>query len=387
MANTISVLNPANWRPIVQDFLNNILVATKIANTEVRAELADGDTVNFPQMSDLRVQSYTQGTDLTIDALNASQSALSVDQSKAVTMAIDPVQERQAKAKYAMNMAKQAAFRLANQIDKKLLGVGVAGANNTIVGGTPTSSTMYSLFTSARAQLFRNNATDGSLWAVLDAARVALLAQTFVANGFVLADNFLKNSFSGMAHGFEVYTSNNLPSSVGLTVSVLPTAGDTFTVYGVTFTFVATGTATNPGEISLGANIGATQPTIVTAINGTGTPGVSTYIDVSTDDRRILQNNDVLSSTFSGDVTTITAVGLIAGSETFTSGSNVFGTETTQMLFGRQGAISLGMQMEPNLYIKDEPKQLARNYITHTLFGAKVFSRDAFRLVKITHNA
>lgn len=387
MANTISVLNPANWRPIVQDFLNNILIATEVCSTQFREELVDGDTINFPQMSDLTVQSYAQGTDLSITALNASQSQLLVNSSKAATFPLDPVQERQAKANYGAVMAKQAAFRLANQIDKDVIAAGISAASTSISGGTQSSSTMYATFTNARAALFRNNATDAELFAIVDAERVALLAQTFVVNGFQLADSMLEHSFAGSAHGFKVYTSNNIPASVTLTLAVQPTANDTFTLYGTTWKFVANGTAANAGEISLGANVAATQPIVVTAINGTGTPGASTYIDVARDSRDVYTNNSVSASAFAANVTTITGVGKLGLSVSMTSASNLAGTETTSMLFGRMGAISLGMQMMPNLYIREEPKQLTRNYITHTLYGVKVFSRDAKRLVVVSINA
>jgi hypothetical protein len=388
--NTISVLNPANWRPIVQDFLNNILIATDIANTQVREELVDGDTVNFPQMSDLRVQDYAQGTDLTIDTLNASQSQLLINQSRAVTMAIDPVQEKQAKAKYAITMAKQAAFRLANDIDKQLLSNGVTYAGTSTSGGTLTTPTLLSAMNDQYAKLFRKNATDGEVFAVLDAERRSLLTQTFIANGFVQADSSLQHQFQGYAAGFKVYVSNNLPSTAILTIDTNPTAGNTITLYGVTWTIVANGTATLAGDISLGGNIGATQPIIVNAINGTGTPGASTYIEVATDDRRILQNNGVSSTSFgtpAANKITVTASGKIGASVTMTAATNIVVSETTSLLFGKVGAISLGMQMMPNLYIREEPKQLARNYITHTLLGTKVFSRDANRLSKLVINA
>ncbi len=384
-ANTINVLNPANWRPIVQDFLNNMLVATDIANTQVRAELTDGDTVNFPQMSDLIVQNYTQGTDLNIEALNASQSSLLVNASKAVTFAIDPVQEKQAKANYAIAMAKQAAFRLANQIDKDLLGAGVAGASSTISLGSPSVSTVVASLANNYSQLFQQNATDGEMFGVVTPAFVSLLSQTFVSNGFNLADTMLRNSFKGMAGEFKIYCSNNLPTTQTIVMSVIPVAADTITFNGVTWTFVASGTATNPGEISIGANAAAAEANLILAANGTGVPGATTYIDVSADSRTLLTNNNVLA-TASGTSVIFTAVGRINGQETITSATDVWGTEVASMLFGRMGAVSLGLQMQPNLYIRDETKQIARNYITHTLYGTKVFSRDAFRLLKVTIN-
>jgi len=388
MPNTISVLNPANWRPIVQDFLNNILVATDICNTQFREELVDGDTVNFPQMSDVYVQDYAQGTDLTTEALNAAQSQLLINKSKAVAIPIDPVQERQAKAKFALTMAKQSAFRLANNIDKDVLSEGVSNAYTTITGGALSVSNIFTTFTAARSALFRQNATDAELFAVIDTERHALIAQSLVANGFVMADSSLAHQYMGDFQGFRIYTSNNLPSTVSLTIDTVPTAGDTMTIYGVVWTWRAAGTAALAGEISItNGNLGACQASLLEAVNGTGTPGAANYIEISADNRTLLKNNNVSGATFGANVSVITAVGKINASETYTAATNVFGTESTNLLFGRMGAVSLGMQMMPNLYVREEPKQLARNYITHTLYGVKAFSRDTRRLVKVTCNA
>lgn len=386
MANTLSALNPELWKPIIQDYLNNMLIAREVCNTKCEALLNSGDQVNFPFINDVRVQSYSQGTDLTADAITATQSSLIVDQSKVAMFVMDPVQEKQALANYGMQLAYQSAYVLKNNIDQHMLNTGVTAAAGTVVGGALTAATMYSKMTDVRAVLSRQNATDGELFAVLDPERIALVEQSFVANGFNLADTTLKNGFAGNLNGFRVYTSNNLKYSVPLTLAT-PTVGDTVLAYGVTWTWAANGAAALPGEVSVGANAAAGQANLVLAING-GATGAATYIDTSVDNRRVYQNAQVNATAFVANVSTITAFGKISGSLPVNVGANVgFGTETSNMLFGRMGAISLAMQMMPNLYIREEPLQLAKNYITHTLWGDKVFTRDEKRLVKMSFDA
>lgn len=387
MANTLSALNPEVWKPIVQDYLNNMLIARQVCNTKCEALLSSGDQVNFPFINDVRVQSYAQGTDLVADAIAATQSSLIVDQSKAAIFVMDPVQEKQALANYGMQLAYQSAYVLKNNIDQHMLATGVTGAAGTVVGGTLDASTMYSKMTDVRAVLSRQNATDGELFAVLDPERIALVEQSFVANGFNLADSTLKNGFAGNLNGFRVYTSNNLKYSVTLTMDTQPTNLDTITVYGVTWTWVTDGTAANPGEINIGADLADAKAILVSAINGTAPPAVGDYVDVSVANRRVYQNAQVTEAAFGGNLSVFTAFGKISASETFTAATNVFGTETSNLLFGRMGAISLAMQMMPDLYIREEPLQLAKNYITHTLWGDKVFTRDEKRLVKMSINA
>jgi hypothetical protein len=391
MANSLLNLAAEWWRPLVQDFLNNMLIGRDICNTKVEEQLVSGQSVNFPQTNDLIVQDYVQGTDLSITPLSATNSLLTVDQSKAVTMAIDPRQEKQATSKYVATMAQQAAFRLANDMDKKILGDCASLAFQQVNAGTLSTSTMYALLTDNYARLFLQNATDRELFAVVDSFRLSLLSQAFVSNGFMQADQKLEEGFSpfrGMAGGFRVYVSNNLPATVSLTLAVQPTAGDHFTLFGATWTFVATGTAALPGDISIGASLAATQANVVNAINGTGTPGASTYIDISPDQRFVYTNNDVNAGAFSvGNVSVLTGVGHFLASEAFTSGSNFFGVETTKLLFGSMGAPSLAVQMLPELYIRPEPKQIAQNYITYALYGHTVFTRDQRRLVAVTINS
>jgi len=387
MANSINALIPYNWKSIVQDFLNNKLVAKGICNMDFKADLTAGSRVYWPQLATLVSQAYTPGSSVTPTSVVAAESYLDIDQSRIVAFYMNPQEERQAKASYTMKMAQQAAFVIADEIDKKVLATGINAAGNTVAGGSLSSSTIYAAFTSARTKLSRSNALDGTMFAVIDPEREALLSQNLVTNGFTLADRALQNEYAGDCNGFRVYVSNNLPTSNTLTLDTNPTAGDTMTIAGVTWKFVANGTAANAGEISIGANIGATQPIVVNAINGTGTPGASTYIDLGTEDRRAYINGQVSASAFAANVTTITASTRIEGTETFTAGTNVFGTETTTLLFGRTGAIALGMQMQPELYIRDEELGIGKNYLTHTLYGTKVFSRDVKRLCKVTCNA
>ncbi len=387
MANTIDALNPENWKPIVQDYLNNMLVGMDIANTKCVPYLSDGDAVNFPYVSDVRVQDMVQGTDLTIDDISATQDTLTVDQSRAVTFQIHPVQEKQARAKYGMDLAYQAAYQLRNDIDQAVISSGVFGAATALESAavTTSASTIYEYMTEARSTLVRANAGDGEHFAVMPPEEVAKLEQSFVANGFALGDKTLERGFQGSVNGFKVYASNNTPTSVDLTMGTNPTNGDTITIAGVTFTFVSViGAAA--GNVLIGANAGETQGHLKEAINGSGTGVGVDYVEISVNNRRKLQNLDLECDTFAANVGEITAYGKISPTETFTAAANVFGTEKTTVLFGRMGAISLGLQMEPELYIRDQERNIGRNYITHTLYGVKTFERDTERLVTLPVN-
>lgn len=275
---------------------------------------------------------------------------------------------------------------MSNNIDQYVIDKGVTGANDTVVGGTLNTSTVLAKMTDTYAQLDRNNAVDGDMFGIVSPEVAALLTQTFIANGFEEADLTLRNRFRGRAVGFDVYVSNNLKSSQSLTMETIPTATDTITVYGVTWTWVTDGTASAAGEINVGANAADAQAILVTAINGTTPPNTDDYIDVATNDRRKYQNAQVNAGAFGSHISIFTAFGKLGCTETFTPAGDVFGTETSNLLFGRKGAISMAIQMYPELYIREEPNQIARNYITHCLYDSAVFFRDKERVVKMSYN-
>jgi len=388
MANSHSALAPVNFMPKVQAFLNQRLVATGIARTEFRAQLRSGQSIDWPYITDMRTQAYTPGTDLTIDSSTAVSDTMAIDQSRAVTFTLDPNGRAQAEDKTInAQMANQAAFRIASEIDQKILKEGIDNAGNTVTGGTLSSSTIYGKLTDSLAALQRSNA-EGTKFAVLDPERVALLAQVEVANGFNVADNALMNGFVGNSQaGFKIYMSNNLPTSVAYTMDTINVAATTTTVAGVVFTHVASGAAAAAGEISIGANVAANQANFVLAVNGTGTPGAATYIELSVEDRRKLQNANVSASAFASNVSTITAAGKIGASTTSAAGTNAIGTETGSLLLGDIGAVSLGMQIQPTMASAKVPNRpMEENFAIHTLYGKKVFHRDAPRLVDMTMN-
>jgi hypothetical protein len=338
-------------------------VGTAICNRSCEALLKDGSTVDFPYVNDVRVQSYTQGTDLTMDDLAATSDTLTVNNSKVAGFVLDPVQERQARADYPVTMAKQCAYVIGNEMDQAILVSGTDNASSTIAGGTLSTITLLSKIADTRAQLARNNA-QGDYFLVLDPERISLLTQTFVSNGFEVSDRTLVNGFAGRVMGFDVYESNNLKYTQVLTVDTQPTAADTFTLAGITWTCVADGTCAAAGEVNIGADLADFKTIIVEAINGTSSVD---YVDVSTANRRKLQNRQVVAASFSGDNMTVTSYGKIAGAETFTAATNIWGTETTNALAGIKGAISLAQQMYPEVYKREESKQLSVNYLCHQL--------------------
>lgn len=121
-----------------------------------------------------------------------------------------------------------------------------------------------------------------------------------------------------------------------LTVAVNPTAGDTMTIDGITYTFIAEGAkATVAHSINLGANLAATQANIEAVLKD----GVHPTVNGSA----FAANEMILTARTPG-----VAGNAIATTETFTSGSNVFDDTTL-------GATTAGVDAADDILSIDFP--------------------------------
>lgn len=111
-------------------------------------------------------------------------------------------------------------------------------------------------------------------------------------------------------------TANVTASQGTLTLDTQPTAGNTMTIGTKVYTFVPNGTANSDGEVSIGTDLPSAKVNVVAAINGSD--GVNTAHTL------------VTAAAFVADDSVITALvggvagNLIATTETFTAGTNVF---------------------------------------------------------------
>ena len=105
-----------------------------------------------------------------------------------------------------------------------------------------------------------------------------------------------------------------------LTIDTQPTAGNTMTIGTKVYTFVPVGTANADGEVSVGTDLATAKTAIVAAINGTDSVNTAhTQVTAAA----FAVNNCVLTALIGG-----VAGDLIATTETFTAGSNIFDAVT-----------------------------------------------------------
>lgn len=379
MANNVAAMVPEKWSRRLQIYLKNALVATQICSFEEQANLKFGDRVHRPYANDLTVNNYVKYTDTTAQDLVGTDEYLDIDQSKEISFAIDEVDSIQSAYDLENNYVERAGYRLANDVDGKVLSEVVNAAITFNNSGSPislTTANCLATFMDAQAELQANGCEMDKSWALVCWPKTAsVIGQTVIGSWYSLADLWLRNGYAGDFTGLKVYVSNNVLHSLTVTGDTV-VATNTITIAGVTFTFVASPAAA--GDIDVGASDAATMANLVAAING-GTGAGTDYIEISAADRAKLKNAKVVASASSA-VVTITSAGkvVVTGSATLTVGAK---TEHAMIL--RPGAIDLVMQKGISVRKQPLPKQKADYFIISDLYGVKTFKEGTERMVEI----
>ena len=257
---------------------------------EERSTLKNGIKVHRPYHSDVKVNTYTKGTNVTPQDITVTDEYLTVDQTKEATVYIDDIDVIQNDYNTANLLVDRITYALKRDIDGAFLAE-VANAafaidDATFSGGTAsngitaTVSNVFKLFTTAEATLNNNNVEDTKPWfAVITPDLKALIQQTNLFNGFNQADAALHGTLKGMGYlatwgNFNVFVSNNVKHTITFTSATLLVATNVVTINGVAFTIVASGgSASTAGDVSLvGTSVANTLTNLAAAINGTGTP-------------------------------------------------------------------------------------------------------------------
>ncbi len=385
MSNNVAAFVPELWSRRIQYLTKNALVATKICSFEEQPDLKYGDRIHRPYPNDLTVNDYVKYTDTTAQDIVGTDEYLDIDQSKEISFAIDEVDWIQMKYDLENDYVERAAYRLANDIDGKVLAE-VSNANVSMdagdIGGTAgqaislTIANCLNTVMTAGAKLTANGCEMDKTWAlVVDPKMASIIAQTVAADWFSLADLALKNGYAGNFAGYNVYSSNNLAHSRTISFSSV-VATDEITVAGVKFTFVAS-IGTTAGNVLKWANDAASLANLASAINGAAGAG-TTYVEVSASDRAKLKNARVHLDGSTGVITTAWSVAVTTPDTTITVGA-----EESHAILCRPGAIDLVMQQNIDVRKNPLPKQKADYFIISTLYGVKTFTEWKERMVKI----
>jgi len=194
-----------------------------------------------------------------------------------------------------------------------------------------------------------------------------------------VASKSFSRGFKGTFGGMGVYEASTLTSSAVFDCATNPTATDFVYIKGVKFEFVAV--PSTAGQVDIGASADATMANLILAINGTGTPSATTYIEVSWDDRARLEWTTAVDWT---DLITITSTrGTLMASSTMTNGSNNFAAQSVNAVLMEKGAIKLAMR-GVRIEERKESLNLATNTFIYARYGLKTTVRGSERMCLIS---
>jgi len=226
----LTSLIPKIWAARFLDNLNNALVYGRAISRDYQADAQYGDSIEIAKFGDVAVGDYVKNTDFSTgpETLDATAMTLLINQQKYFNFQIDSIDEAQTKPNLMNKAMERAAYAMATEVDGYLSGL-YNGFTNTIgavaTPVTPDVDDIYGYLTSAAEKLDEANAPVNGRYLIMNAAGIKLLKDSGVYlsdtingdtvryQGQFAATRSLPMGYKGTVAGFDLYFSNQTPSS------------------------------------------------------------------------------------------------------------------------------------------------------------------------------
>lgn len=399
MANDLTAGYPELWSRRMQLLQHKSPIYQKLANLEEKEAVSVGDTVHRPYRSMLSVNSLGTDGSYTVQDINDTDETLLIDKEKESTFQIKNTVPLYSKyhtlTKAGNEYADDQSRVLHNYVDADFLNNMRVNAGGTLSTVTLSTSNVVQQFGDALQKLSelsnRNDLMSAGLWAVLSPAYFNILTQAVANRATIGGDKTMENGYMTNMFGFDIYTSMSLPHVATLAMATNPTAGDTITYDGVTFTFVAT-IGSTAGNVLIGASADATRANLETLVNA---PGTTTATGVALSATASGYNQLSPRAKFAQFVTAVnnnttdtiafTKLGgnRVTVAETLTAPADIW-TTTLQLqynLFGFGKPTDMVIKRSPQVDIKDVSGKLAKDFVASTVYGIKTFAEGSTHIV------
>lgn len=210
---------PELWETqLLTNFRKN-LVFGNVVNRDYEGTIRNaGDTVHITTPTAISVNAYS-GT-VNYETPASTQQALLIDQKRYWAFQLEDVDQAQANVSTMQAYMSEAAFALADDVDKHLAGLYVSAGSteNTAqkINMTTSPVSMYALAVKAGQNLDEKNVPRGGRWMVVSpAGYAAMLRDAAFVHATAVADQLIRTGEVGSISGFTVYVSNNLVDSSG----------------------------------------------------------------------------------------------------------------------------------------------------------------------------
>jgi hypothetical protein len=150
-------------------------------------------------------------------------------------------------------------------------------------------------------------------------------------------------------------------------------------IQGVKFTFKAI--PSSAWEVDIWASADASAQNLVLAINGTGTPWATTYIEVDEDDRARLEW--VTATDWTDLITIVSKNWALNAVSSMTAADNDFQAQVSYACIMVKWAIKLGTKWMVRTTTRKNPLNLAINYFIYARYWLKVTTRSKEQIIAI----
>lgn len=344
----------------------------------------DGVSFHKPILSQPDGGTYTAHGTITPSEKSASKQTLTVDTFRWAADQIDDIDSYQTPYDLYGHAARGVREQMRLQVGQKFMDQIDSAANS--IATSPfevTSTNVLDALEEAEGKLGAIDAPfETSMRAIVFGPKtVAKLRRAKSDRESRLGDTVLENGVVGPWQGWTVVQSNNLPWSANLNLATNPTANDTVTIAGVTFTFVAS--PTTAGHVDIGNDAATSRANLAAAVNGGAGAGTA-YIELSEYNRFVLKKRGIAAT--SAESMAFTGYGDISVSETLTHAADVWSNQVQTSVFMVRGAIDLVVQF---MKLETARRELGFGDIIKGLvgIGAKAFDDGARLMVKMEQDA
>ena len=196
-------------------------VLSEVTTNEYEGEISGlGDKVNIRTVPAVSVADYTGS--LSYSDVTSSTIELNIDKAKSYAFKVDDILKEQADIDFMNEAANDAAQNMKIAIEQDVFANVAAGSSLTDINATPsniTSANVLGFILDAGQQLDENNIPEDGRFMIINPAVATLLKQSELRQAYLTGDNVspLRNGFIGTVDRFNMYVSNNLSTSAGVT--------------------------------------------------------------------------------------------------------------------------------------------------------------------------
>ncbi len=385
------------WGDMQKTFwVENSAVAI-LSNEQLKGLIStDGRKAHRPIISLPHSGTYTPYNEISFNRKSSSKQTLEVDTFIYAADEVDITDKNQTRYPLTEGLAQDQMRTLNNKVEQILLG-NINGAFHTIEGAgnsalVVNTTTIFDVFESAETKLASIDAPQGNRVAIFGPHLVATIRRTKADRETPLGDSVLVNGVVGPWGGYTIIQNNNLPYTASLKLATKPTAGDTVTIAGVTFEFVAAlanVTSTSYIGVVIGNDAASARLALKNAVIGDADSKGTTWAEatgsVGTNHRFVLSEKRGISITNAEDMV-LTGFGDIVVSETLKAIADVWSAQEQTAIMGVAGMIDLVVQFQ-EIEVTRKEKGFADLVKSLIGVGSKMFNDGARCAVKVRVDA